>query len=493
MGRIAAAIAMVGVLSIVFLFQNCGKAGFENSQALDEASTEQTVDPKLASLPFPYQISVNQIAHMSCPMSVPNANVQSPYFSWKVGAFDNPSDQPTAQLSIRSAGLQLRSEFLTEWTQVSGKFTPTTQKDKMTEALRNLPSVANARLQLSFRKTNTPRKDLMTLATGGASPTVNFLAPVSDAEIASQFVETSDGMFNLFPNVSDFYSRFLEAKVLVPSSLGAYDAALRANYDASFLALGFVKEDSNDLISAGTDDRYAYGKGFRVHFGVTNTHQGTSIYPSSDSLAAVEEYDLETGARTAGVAWDCSYRFKIVRPSDRYNTAYRANHFVVTNNTCPTPAQTGDFCESPIDARFGIPPYVFGGQCPSNRKLVQNTTRCPEQYSAVCPHEPYTANLSDPSPSLRDDGIYHPSYPNRPAILQALRRFLPADQWDINVSRKCIVPKVEDNTCYQSGKIVYDEMFFPEASANPNAGLYSGCGVNGQYPCASYLTLCIRR
>jgi len=492
MGRIAAGIAMMGVLSIVFLFQNCGKAGFDNMEMADQAS-EQTVDPKLAKLPFPYAISVNQIAHMSCPMTVSNANMQSPYFSWKIGAFENAADQATAQLGIRSSGLQLSSEFQTEWATVSGLFSSGIQKDKFSEALRTLPSVANTRLQMSFRKTNTPRVDLMPMPNGSPSPVVNFLAPVSDAEVVNQFVEAPTSTFNAFPNVIDFYSRFLEAKMLIPSALGVADAALRANYDSSFLAVGFAKEEGTELASAGTDDRYAYGKGFRVHFGVSNAHQGTNMYPASDSLAAVEEYDLDSGNRAAGVAWDCSYRFKIVRPSDRYKTAYKANHFVLPGGACPTPAQTGDFCESPVDARFGIPPFAFGGQCPADRKLVQNTTRCPEQYSAVCPHEPYTANPSDPAPSLRDDGIYHASFPNRPAVLQALRRFLPADQWDINVSRKCIVPKVEDNTCYQSAKIVYDETFFPDIQANPNVGLYAGCGVNGQYPCAAYLTLCIRR
>ncbi len=492
MGRIASAIGLVAVLSVIFLFQNCGKAGFDNMETVDESSVDE-LDPKLASLPFPYKVSVNQIAHMSCPMNVGSEKQVSPYFSWKVGAFDNPADSPTSVLNIRQAGLELSEDFQTSWAKVSKTFNATIQKEKFQEALKSLPGVSGAQLQMSFRKTNTPKVDLMPMPSGGNSPTAKFLAPISSQEIVDQYVGTPTGVFNLFPNVTNFYSRFLESSLMVPSALGVADAALRANYDSSFLALGFVQEESNDLASPG-DDRYAYGKGFRIHFGVTNAHQGTALYPASDSLTEVEEYDLENGTRTSGVGWDCSYRFKIVRPSDRYKTYYRANHFVLPNGVCPTPPQTGDFCESPIDGRFGLPPAAFGGQCPSNRKLVQNTTRCPEQYYAVCPHEPYTANTTSNIVSMRDDGVYHPSYPNRPAILAALRRFLPADQWDINVSRKCIVPKSDDNACYSSNsKIVYDETFFTDANAYPDAGLYSGCGVNGQYPCAAYLTLCIRR
>jgi hypothetical protein len=498
MGRIAAGLAMVGVLSTVFLFQNCGQAGFENMQTADEAST-QSVDPKLATLPFPYQVSVNQIAHMACPIASSSLNTQSPYFSWKVGAYDNPSDQPTSLFNIGQAGLQINPQFQTAWSKLSTSFNVSIQKNKLKEALQTLPSVAGAKLQLSFRKTNTPRVDLMQMPGGGNSPTMNFLTDVSSDGIVQQFVDSPNGVFNMFPQVPDFYSRFLQGQLVIPSALGAPDAALRANYDSSFMSIGFVLPDTGALSAPSTtDDRFAYGKGFRVHYGVTNPHQGTTLYPSSDSLSTVEEYDLDTGNRTTDANWDCSYRFKIVRPADRYKTAYRANHFNLIGGACPTPAQTGDFCQSPVDPRFGIPPAAFGGQCPSTRTLVQNTTRCPEQYAAVCPHEPYTGNTADPIPSLRDDGIYHPNHPERPAILQALRRFLPADQWDVNVSRRCIVPKLDDDACYSqssssSAPVVYDETFFPDANANPNVGLYAGCGVNGQYQCAAYLTLCIRR
>jgi hypothetical protein len=333
----------------------------------------------------------------------------------------------------------------------------------------------------------------MQMPSGGNSPSASFLTALSDDKIVARFGESLSTSFHVFPEVVETQGRFLDARMIVPSALGANEAALRANYDASYLAVGFAKEGADVLIGPG-DERYAYGKGFRVRFGVTNMHAGTSLYPNADSLAAVEEYDLATGNRVNGVAWDCSYRFKIVMPSDRYKTAYKANHFQYVNGQCPVQLQTGDFCESPIDARFGIPPAAFpSGQCPSNRRLVTNATRCPEQYYAVCPHEPYSGNTSDSRPILREDGVYHPNYPLRPAVLAALRRFLPADQWDINVSRGCIVPKVEDNTCYPATKIVYDEMFFPEAQANPAVGLYSGCGVSGQYPCAAYMTMCVRK
>jgi hypothetical protein len=265
------------------------------------------------------------------------------------------------------------------------------------------------------------------------------------------------------------------------------------------MVIGFVKGSeglitTTDLSGPSSDIQYAYGKGFRIRFGQSNPHLNTSLYPPSDSLVQVEETEMETGYPTQGVTWDCSYRFKIVRNADRYLPSYRANHFGFINGECPTAPVDSEYCASPIDNRFGINPAYFGlnGQCPPIRPKLRGP-HCEEQYNATCPSEPYAANLSHTNALNRDEGVYHPGHLERPAILHALRRFLPANQWDINISRRCIVPKVDDNSCYQSPPIVYDDFFFPAAQADPNMGQYTGCGVNGQYQCAAYLTLCVRR
>ncbi len=496
MGRVAAGFfAIITVGSTLFLFQNCGKAGFENNLETEDQASSLNVDPKFSGLTFPYDISVNQIAHMSCAM---NANAgrtdSSPFFSWRVGAFENGPEVPTSSLGIRAAGLQISENFRNDWAKVGPTYPPVIQKDKLVEALRTLPSVADMRVTLGFRKANTPKTMVMQMPNGGDSPIGYFLSPLSDDKFVARYSENQTGLFSTFPEVIDINQRFLDGKLVVPSQLGAIDAALRANYDASYLAIGFSKEDSTELLSPG-DERYAYGKGFRVRFGITNPHTGTTQYPNSDSLTGIEEYDLATGNRTSGVAWDCSYRFKIVMPADRYSPIYKQNNFALINGQCPSGVVStpGDYCESNVNPAFGLPPAAFGGQCPSNRRLVQNTIRCPEQYYAACPHEPYTADLADERPILRNDGLYHPNYPNRPAILHLMRRFLPADKWDINVSRGCVVPKVDDNSCYATSRVIYDEMFFSGLEANEMAHIYSGCGVTGQYPCAAYITMCIRR
>lgn len=498
MKRIGIVGAILAMSAMVVLFQNCGKAGFENSDFASNLGSAVEIDPKLAQLPFPYQVSVNQIAHMSCPITRTNPGTNSPYFSWKVGAFDNPSTSPSARLNIRTSGLQLTPEFMAEWNRVSQSFNPSIRESKLVEALTSLPSIANTRLQMSFRSTFSPQKELMLLPSGEQTAVQSLMAPLTSSGVVDVFKSGVTTPVHAFPNVADFSSRFLEGQMIVPSAYGTQTLALRANYDSSYLALGFAKdsenaEGSNDLIGPSSDERYAYGKGFRIHFGKANPHVGTTLYPSSDSLAVVEEYDLETGNRTAGVGWDCSYKFKIVKPVDALKYMYKRDHFVRPGGNCPSAPVTSEYCASPVDSNFGIHPSLFpGGRCPSNRPLIASRPHCDERYVFTCPPEPYAENPNSPNLYEREDGIYHSRHPQRPAILHALRRFLPGNQWDINVSRRCIVPKVDDNACYSSPNIVYDEVFFPGAGM-ASLGIYEGCGVNNQYECAAYLTLCVRR
>jgi hypothetical protein len=402
MKRIVAGLFAVAVLA--FFFQNCGKAGFEDQSLLTSENASSTVDPKLAGLPVPYEVSVNQIAHMSCPLNI-QAGATSPYFSWKVGAFDNPTDVPSSMLNIRPAGLQLSQKFVTEWNKVAPTISATAQTQKFKEALMSLPSVANTQLQLSFRKTSAPRTTLMTLPSTGDSPTVNFLSNLSADAIANSFAGEPTSIFNYFPAAKDFDQRSLEAGLNVQSQIGSYDAALRANYDSAFLAIGFQMPGDGNILSApsASDDRFAYGKGYRVHFGIANPHQNTTAYPSSDSLAVVQEYDLETGYPVSGVAWDCSYKFKIVQKADRYRPVYRANHFTKINGACPTTPVNSTYCPSTFNSEFGMNAANFPNQvCPGGGAPVTGL-HCEEQYWAACPNEPYTADLNNANVAFRND------------------------------------------------------------------------------------------
>jgi hypothetical protein len=505
----------VGILSmagLVALFQNCGKAGFENLEVATDVNASAVVDPKLAKLPFPYDISVNQIAHMNCPLNV-RPDTMTPYFSWKVGAFQNPQDVASAALNIRDSGLRLSTEFLAEWNRTAPLFHPNVQKDKFKEALTTLPSVANSQIQISFRPRNDFRTELMRLPSGDTAPTTTILPEISSPEVVDSILANPQGPFDFFPRAEDYKTRFLEGGLIVPSAYGSDHDALRVRYDNSLLVVGFLKamadptaEPENILVAPSEQANAAYGKGFKPVFGdhlnPTLAPGAGRYYPSMNAMTRIEEMSLAQDTST-GVNWKCDQRFKIVRLVDRNRTMYRRDNFTIfDNDQCPTQRVTNtDYCQSPVDPRFGIRAEIFPNKrCPSNRTFVEKGHFCEERYHKICPPEPYVANPNHPEPNERDHGLYHPNYPDRPAILHALRRFLPADQWDINVSRRCIVAKNDDNACYAgsgNAPIVYDEYFFPPEQADSNYGQFMGCGVavpgvGFLSQCASYMTLCVR-
>jgi hypothetical protein len=486
----------LGFIALVLTFQNCGKAGFDQQDVTGSTTNASSVDPKLAGVSFPYDVSVNQIAHMSCAMNT-TPTAATPFFSWKVAAFENPADVPTAALNIRTSGLKLRPEFITYFNSTTQSYTADAKKEYLRKILKSHPLVGDSQLQLSFRDTQNPRTKLMQMPAGGNSPTALFMAPLNSDGVVDKISSDQTKTYDFFAGVPDLASRGLEGKLIIPSSQGLNNTALQSNYDASYFVLGFQTSAESTNLSGPAGDTKAYGKAYRAIFGTSNPHQGTTYYPARDSLVGINETDLETKAAT-GASWDCSYRFKIVRPQDRYNTYYRANNFSMISGSCPGPVASGTFCASPVNPSFGLSNTFFpNSQCPSNR-VFSTGNYCVEKYATICPPEPFNANTSSATAYDRTDGLYNPSFPQRAQIFHALRRILPASEWDVNISRGCIVPKADDNSCYSTSNIVYDDYFSSLTDANSSMGRNPGCGVDiagvgGTLPCAAYLTLCLRR
>jgi hypothetical protein len=497
---------------LLFFYQNCGKAGFEG-QEFNDLSSVQSIDPRLANLPFPYKVSVNQIAFTSCP--IVNAGPEtstSTYFTWKVGAFDNNPQS----FQLAPAGLQINPKFQTEFAKVASTYSPDMQPVKLKEALMFLPSVADTKLQLSFRSPNRTRTDLMAMPTFDANvrnaPVSSFMTPVSSNAVADAFKALPTTPINFFQGAENFSERALATTLNIPSSMGAYQSLLYTTYSSHYLTLGFMKTDATStdgLAGPSSDPQSAYGVAFVPRFGRSNpfhSFSGEPVQaPFEDSLDGLAEVDPETNANVPA-GWDCKYRFKIVRPADAYKTVYRgANNFDLVNGVCPggglnAAVEKGCYLNNG-NSQFALPASTFnlGGNCPSNRTPRTSGNYCIERYAYACPSEPYAVptganEIAQTTPYRRGDGVYgSATEPERPQLLNALRRFLPADKWEINVSQRCVVPKNDNNACYGNNNIVYDETFFPGNDANATVGMYAGCGVDGQPPCAAYLTLCVRR
>jgi hypothetical protein len=229
-------------------------------------------------------------------------------------------------------------------------------------------------------------------------------------------------------------------------------------------------------------------------------------------IGITQELDLSTQTNT-GEAWDCSLRFKIVQLGDRNSYIHVKNHFSLVNGVCPGPTFNGTYCAAPENTSFGYSVTIPAGTTPMptnclDGRTIMNGSYCNESYAAACPPEPYFAPNGKLADGVNPDysypwdsaeGLYNSNYPNRPAILRALRRFLPESDWDINVSRGCVVQKTGVAGCYPAqtnGQTIvsYDEYYFGGTEVNNNVPVprYAGCGVANQPPCAAYMTLCIR-
>ncbi len=547
-------VARTGAMLLAFgamfvTFQNCGKAGFENQDVASDAVTTESIDPKLSSLPFPYDASINQLAFMSCEFGS-SANNSDVYFSWKVGAYDNPVDVPTNYLGIRPAGLSLRQDFKDEFNRVGQIYNASFRPTKIKEALTSLPMVAGSRLQLSLRDQQYPQTSPMKMPTimgsssGGAdSPAASIFAPMSSDSVVTTFQKQFDAAIspiNYLPLGPTSKERSLETSLILP--FGGYDPntglnyhdMLMAKYQASILSIGFA---SGAAIAgpAGNPSR-AYAMGLRPTMTssyLTFTNGKGFGNTTSKALVGISEFDMRTGV--AGSSWACSsgadaWSFKIVRWADRNNLIYKKDNFTLASGVCPgkntaqidpllpqNNLQAAQFCPSPENPAFGLPLSYFPGAtagsyvCPANRRSLvpgQATAgsfavsglACAEKYAVACPPEPFfPPDRATTEPQYWNDGLA--GHPDRLALLGALRRFLPESDWDINISRKCIVEKRGNNACYiGTAPPIYDEYFFATTptpgrdvvDTSGNYPRYGGCG-NGGGQCAAYMTLCVRK
>lgn len=428
-------VLLLSAFALLFAFQNCGKAGFDGKDGASEL--EEAVDPKLAGLPFPYDISVNQIAYMSCP-STSTATSTGPLsatFTFKVGAYDN-AGTPAASLGIKESGLKLNAGFLTAFDNAVKVYNADFKTPKLKEALMTIPASKNAQLQVAVRDPQAGIKNnLFGLGTEIQSSLI--MDVLSLDPFAEAFSKNRNKSFNEFPAAGTVSQRALTASLTYPVKGGVtYDQYFRTDISNRYLVVGYVNPDTQlgnggGPMAFGPDSKNdkMYGTGYQLRFGRPSLPLPINLpsYPQR-ALTSISEYDMKTNPPTQIQAnWDCSLQFKIVKNDDRKKSVY------------------------------------FG---PSTNNV--HYTCFPETYEM----QSTTTNL---------------------AILHLLRRFLPAEAWDINVTDRCIVPRAPNNFCYSgvTGDIVYDEYFF----ANPaqGTGQNANCGTATTKECAHYLTLCFRR
>lgn len=417
-------------LGIAVSFQNCGKAGLEatsiTSASLDpDAKTVPALSADFRGLPFPFDAKINQIGYLSCG----NPRL----FTFRVGAFD-ASEIPT--LGQTSAGITLRTQFLSGFDNKAKKFAPALRTAKFEEVMRHPATHLDSQLALSFRAMDNYDQSTPAYTLGNNKVFERSLLQSLDSEnILSAFIKNRQASFS-----------FLNRRATIPgqSSIRADFAVNKGqtaidytNFTQDFcsagdfcslgqnpieLVLGFSKSEDftkglglSPILNAPNDSSKRLARSYKLGF------QNPDSIRSPRTLAGVEETDQQVGLIDDSSQWKCSdFRFRVVKESDRLNIL------------------------------------------PSGR--------------AVCPKEP--AQAFDKNPAAVD-------------AIKAIRRFLPSDQWDINLTEKCVVQYSDRSpSCYDgldAAIVSYDPRDRDCVSGflgNPQQGNLKVC--------PHYFSMCIR-
>ncbi len=425
---------MICIVLIVPVFQNCGNPTLDEEASLEVGTTS---DPKILSTEakhFPYELSINQVAYMSCPNTAGSSGVHSSTFTFKIGGYD-VTGTPTTALGMKEGGLRINPSYFSELNAQFANLPQSSKDGKFLEALSSGVYTKTTGLEVALRSTQLGLRTMVYAR--GSSPEDQigkFLPILSDSGVASALIEkaktNSTGYTNYFPNVSEQILKHFESGISIPVGEGSDESVFRSELSNTMLVTGFADTAVASATSYGnepfTKDKTSKDSMLGTGFGFTFSRPGGvnfSNYPAR-TISNIQEFDLSP-ARPQAVAanWNCSLKLKIVRETDRLMPVY------VTSST----------------------------------------------KKEACPFEPVAAQASSTAK----------------AQMQVLRRFLPAEYWDINLTDKCVVPRNGTNLCYAGNvdPIVYDSYFFPTAV---QAGQYTGCSVSGQYECAHYVTVCYK-
>lgn len=483
--------------TLLFFFQNCGRAGFDEGVSdggLSGLLTGDTsIDSRMGKGVFPFETSVNQISYMTCPMAGENklnesSTINFPFYNVRAGAFDNTNFSSLgtgaglsgADIRLRlTAGIRLKPQFFTDVVNVFKRSDPVI----MREAL-------NARLDGRSYFSSLSLVNLDRSNTEGQFGWDNKLVRPLLTDLNSEEVLTS---LLSAPQLGSLYNRepigflpsleFSQRGILGSISWGKSELDqnnfLRAMQTNLMLVLGYSNDpvtEIRDLIDAtgsqSNTSKHLMGRGYRFNFsradslGIFNPSVGEAKFVNS-----VEELDLSVNPPVSVTArdqqsWDC-FSMMVVRHIDRLNPDdlfgrpfcynYDANNDGADDNLCGT--------RGPRDATI-----------PDPNNSTQTVNYNGVRY--VCPPQSL-AHLKNNSLALKR--------------LQAARRFLPAEFFEINTDHMCVVASdaaLASSQCYLSGDddskkyIQYDHV-----QQTLSGDLPCGPGAN---ECPSYVSICYR-
>lgn len=524
-------VGMVLSLSVVLVFfQNCGKAGMEGDD-LSSLVAESPDVKKFKAAPFPFDININQIAYMTCPAANEtrvrsNEDVESPFFTIRVGAFDNTSlatrfpaafgatsVDPDKSGRLR-AGVGLSAAFLsyirTNFSARLANAKPEDEKRLIRDALANSNYKFGVTGALLYRNRSTPK--------GFTPDSQHFAKPafpdLTSLVVANQLVDAPDlGSWGK-QKVGIITGVEVQSRSMVMSANFGRDVSeaefFRNEMGDMEFAVGFSKEDvatdSFEMASpTGNNADSIYGKVYRFppltstwKGRVDRVVEGGSVVTKSpiasfrsEFLDGIEEVEiLQKGAVTPTGSqqqqkWSC-FSLMIVRDMDRrdpigwkvFDPGEYEDPLAARN--CKLWGPTATACETKLK--------FYDYQANSTSAIIPSA-------KVACPNQEVGTSTRYGSINYNLDGGM-----NR-MRLEIARRFLPAEFWDINTHPEymCAVPRRTTEglgSCYGS-KTDWngsENILYSQTGFELGAQVSCGTSINGttNKKCPAFVSVCYR-
>lgn len=522
--------AVLGAGILLVAFQNCGKAGMDGED-MSSLLSETPEQKKFKAAPFPFDVSINQVAYMTCPATrdaSPSAeDVDTPFFTVRVGAFDNTSlaarytafgarsvdPEKSARLK---AGVGLSKAFTDyikkEFAPRLANAKPEDEKRLIRDAVMNSNHKFGVTGAMVFRNRRSP----VGYSLDPQHPAKPSLPELTSLNVANQLVETRDlGIYGRekisYVTGVDLQNRTMNMSTNYPLSYTDIDN-LQAKWNALEFVVGYAKpemaDDSFFLESPENENRDSvYGKVYRFK-PLGSTWQGrmdrvieggnlvakTNIQSMRpEFLTGVDEYEvLKKGAETPisaqeGHEWSC-FSLMIVRNADRRDP--------VSGKLF----DPGDYEDGTAGRNCKLWSTVDGTTCVNKLKFYdyQETST-----SAIVP----SAKVACPNQQVGDAGRFGSLNYNADGgvnrmRLEIARRFLPAEYWDINTHPEymCAVPREAATlagSCYGKNSDNNPKDYILYSQTGTELGQPVTCGVDPltnkvNKRCPAFVSICYR-
>lgn len=408
--------------------------------------------------PQAFSMTFDTLAYNSCFGA--SLASRASHFTFRAGAYE-------------SGGVRVNKSFL-DYAKAKIKPSypnPTITSGQVKELLAGSAANKEAQIQFSIRQTSN-MKGAEGIYRAGATPAVgidffNLLGPLTDERWSDTLLA---GQVNL-TNEPDFLRYFVMGprgyrNLEVSQAWNASESlaqSIREKFRTdAVMALTF--QDPNGAVGQamgpGASDK-VYGTGYQLNFGIEMPLFRQACRPVIQTVSTEPNFGQYIG---------CSPAPYTAAPPDGQNP----------DNILASVQE--------IDLSTGTP-TASSWTCPQQMRLI--VVR-PSDQEKLCPKGEDFLNLVAPNAVAAPTATQSARLAGYYRELEQIRRVLPADQWDVSLSRRCVVPKESD--CYSQEKL---NNKLVRVQYDPAQKCFQGLpdinyAIAPQEICAQFVSICTR-